>query len=338
MINKMLNDGISKVAIAQGTFFLLLTPMYLWMVYYKTVYDTDLGGLLVLSTILLIVYFPFQVILSQNKQELSIHSLLDNEDARRYLNILFTSVGIFVAGGVLSVFFTHMKGNIFFLIIGFSIYASWLYLSHNIFLIWMKSDLANFVKIAAMLLLIIGLFIASSILDIREEFGFSYIIAFISVFVQAIFTLILIMPSIAISVFRLVFNSKPSSDSSNNSNVTLMPLLFTPGGLFMFFMFFMFFMDWFSNYINSFNSHTVALLLTVSMIGISSLGTYFQLRVFAGTFFYTHIKKISLVLLALFYGIMIINMNIVNTIDNTSKKIQIIQANVSNFNKTVQPK
>jgi len=40
--------------------FFLLTPLYLALVYYKTVFSVDLNGLVFLSSVIFVLYFPFK--------------------------------------------------------------------------------------------------------------------------------------------------------------------------------------------------------------------------------------------------------------------------------------
>jgi len=62
----------------QALFFFLLAPIYLVLVYYKTVYDTDIDGLLIVSSMIFLFYLPFQALLSDNSKNISIQILLKN--------------------------------------------------------------------------------------------------------------------------------------------------------------------------------------------------------------------------------------------------------------------
>ena len=96
-------------------------------------------------------------------------------------------------------------------------------------------------------------------------------------------------------------------------------------------------MEWFSNFVNSFDAYWITLVLTASMIGVSAMGTYFQLQVFSGTFF-KNSKTISLVALSIFYGVMIVNVNIVSSVEKTSQKIRKSQISIQDFSNTLQQK
>jgi Na+/phosphate symporter len=72
------------------------------------------------------------------------------------------------------------------------------------------------------------------------------------------------------------------------------------------------------------------------MIGISAMGTYFQLRIFSATFF-KNSKSVSLAALCVFYGVMFVNMNIVSSVEQTSKKIHQSQISIKSFNNWLQP-
>ena len=82
--------------------------------------------------------------------------------------------------------------------------------------------------------------------------------------------------------------------------------------------------------------YSVALVLTATMIGISAMGTYFQLQVFSGTFF-KNSKAVSIAVLSIFYGAMLVNMNIVSSVEKTSQKIHKSQISIQNFNNRLQP-
>ncbi|UCN00027.1 hypothetical protein LCX93_10925 [Sulfurimonas sp. SWIR-19] len=325
--------------VAKSLFFFLLMPVYLGLVYYKTVYESDIEGLLALSVIMLLVYLPFASLLAQENAELSIYSLLENEEANRYLNLLFLFVGMFVllAGVIFALTFFHMghliaNMGMFNIGIALTIYAVWVLLTHRLFLIWLESDLINFLKMGFMLFLIIGLFIAHDISNIHQEVGFTYMVTLAWTVVKDIFFLIILMPAFFSYMLGFVGDSKKESIGG----ISLLPLLFTLPGFLFAYIVFVLFIDWASGFINSFNSYQAALALSVSMIVISALGTYFQLRVFMGTFFKQNVQKLSYVFLGIFYATMMIHMNLVDSIDKTASSISHMQWEAKHVNKKLQ--
>jgi hypothetical protein len=314
----------------QALFFFLLAPIYLVLVYYKTVYDVNTDGLLIVSFMIFLFYLPFQALLSDSSKDISIQVLLENEDATNYLNNLFIFIGfIFIVGKIIEQFgLSHYKT--IEITYGLIIYLLWVNLTFKIFSIFAESDLTNILKMLFFLFLILGLIAVSRISNIHES-GFAYFVVLIWTVIKFAFFMVFFMPPLYLAALGMMPDTPQNTKkSSSEGSVAFLPVLL--GG----FLLFVMFMEWFSDFINSFDAYSVALILTTFMIGISAMGTYFQLRIFSATFF-KNSKGVSLAALCVFYGVMFVNMNIVSSVEQTSKKIHQSQTSIKSFNNWLQP-
>ena len=304
----------------QSIFFFLLTPLYLGVVYYKTVFNVDINGLLALSLFILTFYLPIHILLNKNNQFMSISSLLNNKETIKYFSTIFPIIilVILALGTTLILSINNFTLDYYYLNISFLIvsYILWIVLTHKIFLIWIQNDCALFLQITLLLFFTLSLFLASFIFEISQEFNTLYILGFFHNLTKTLLLVIFLMPSLILYLLGIL----KYKESSLKHKLALTSFIFTPFGFLISLVFLTILIECILEFTSAFDSYTKAILLTLGMILISAVGSYFQLHLFTNMFFKKY-KKLTHILFLSFYVLMVVNILLYDSINGMSQKI-----------------
>ena len=337
--------------IIEKTIFLMLTPLYLFLIYYKTVMGADLEGLIAVSFVIFILYLPIQILVTENDLELTFDAIFNNYDVVSYLRIVFGILGL-LALFTLSHFLPFGKEmeKMFTTGIGIVIYGLWWFLTNRLLKLANEGSDEAKVKIIGWLIFIMTLVLASFMSELPNKIGFEYFLTLAVMIFQVSIVTLLLIPSIGIRVFwnilvaivksglKSAFGSNKKSYSTSNAKDLEESLQVPMAILLLAVMFLVPFIDWINSIVADVDPYMTAIGLTLSMIFISAMGAYFQVRIFVATLVkdVARHKTVTLTVLGVFYGAMIVNMGIVNTIENSSTEIKKVQRGFDMFNRSIQ--
>ena len=320
-----------------------MTPLYLGIIYYKIVTGADLLGLFTVTFIIAVFYLPLKALLVSNGSELTLHSLFKDEDIEQYLNSIFYFVIIFIGTGILLSLlslFLDKNDNISF-IVGVAailiVYFSWASITMRYGDVMALVSTFEAIKMFGIVLFLMVLFVAIDISEIRQS-GFDYILSLVFIVFKDIIIILLAFPGFFMAVYE-AFGIKSSSTKKKSDVSIIGILLYLSPGLFLFgFIFFSMFIEWFSDFINDFNAYYIAFSITALMMIVSAYGTLFQVRLFMGSFFDNQKKALqaSFVFVAVFYGAMIIHINLLDSINHNTHEISSFQHSIEEFNRSFQ--
>ena len=324
--------------------FLSLTPLYLFLIYYKTVSGADLEGLLIVSVAILVVFLPVQLLVQENQLETNRIEIFEDETIARYLNAVFVFMTIFTIYIFLHYAGLEQQDKETKRIAAGIFYISWWYVSHQLLNIYKYVGETSKLKMLFLFLFIVMLIVSMSLAKLPSQMGWAYFLALFVELLKVSFTLLLIIPTLGIKVvgaffkamFRRTFRLKAPKI---NSTKDVEEMLKMPIATFLVFMMIGIPMiNQFSIWISSVNTYNIALLLTISMIFISLMGVIFQLQILISEFVQESkkAKKLLYVSIGAFYLAMIVNIGVANTIENSSLRMQGIQTEIMDSNTKLQ--
>ena len=324
--------------------FLSLTPLYLFLIYYKTVTGADLEGLMMVSVIILVVFLPVQLLVQENNLSASRVEIFEDETISHYLSAVFVFMTIFTIYIFLFYAGLQQQDKATIRVVVGVFYISWWYVSHQLLNIYKYVGDTSKLKMLFLFLFIVALIVSTSLAKLPSHMGWEYFLVLFVELLKVGFTLLLIIPTLGIKVISMIFKAmfrrtfrlkSPTINSTKDVEEMLkVPvisyLVFIGVGVPM--------INQFSIWISSVDTYNIALLLTISMIFISLMGVVFQLQIFISEFVQESQKAEKLLYLSIgaFYLAMIVNMGVVNTIENSSLKMQGIQTEIMDSNVKLQ--
>lgn len=339
VIKKILSSlSFVMVLVSNMKFFLLvLGVIYLVMIYYKTVIGAEISSLIEISVAIFIIYQPLQTIVAQRGIPFSIDAIAEDEEVIDYFRTLFVFVLLVGLDATFCAIFgtkgTILDGiHILFL---FSIYIAWYSITKKIFTLASGDDL-SFLKMFGTYLFIIALIVFSEFSDIPLYSDLvtnilSIAIGLIFLAIKVAFIAFVLMPPWGIRVVSSLFKIGGNMDRVVNMD-TLNSIAFI--GL----IGLIFGVPLFDYLFNSISSYTAALFITALMILISGIGAIYQISLIMSSFIKDSEKRFKYTIgaVAVFYLVMIVNMNVIDTIDNLSNKISHAQHSISEFDKSIR--
>lgn len=318
--------------------YLSLTPLYLFMVYYKTVLGADLEGLIAVSVVTLLLYVPIQILILQGRSDF----------IKVYLRLIFgliALVGLFAYLESMKVSKEIMGG------FAFAVYILWWFISSKLLDIALYGDSVAQLKIFGWFFFILGLSILNTVSSLPDQMNFMYFVELILMMLYIFLVTMLLVPRVGIKVFAKIMlfilkdglkgifgGSKEKRQSSEETTQEDVEKFFN------FIVFGIILVVIMSDVVNSFiqgmDPWWSAVGISATMIIVSAIGAHFQVNLFVSHFVQDSSKKtkITVTSLAIFYGAMMINMGLVNTIEKNSTKIQSTQKSMDTFNSSLQRK
>lgn len=301
-------------------FLLLLMPLYLYFIYIKLDSPNAISYTMVLSVIF-ILYLPIQVIASEKDIPVTFNLVYDDDDI---LKVVANSFLCVVALIIMQ--FYYSTGTVIF-------YLSWIVLQIQLYLIFKKANLFNKAKILFVLtsiMVILSYQFFSSLSRITTSFSLETFFVLFYILFQFMILTVVLFPVIGLVVFSkilLLLSRK------NNFNINIDGLFVLMTTILVMYFFLLYLTN---TVINSFSSSNIAFFTVYSFIILSSIGAYFQFKLFWSYFLEEKTSWIVTILsLVLFISILSIIVNVTGLIE---KRDQLIIQSQQDFNKFYQNK
>ena len=277
------------------------------------------------SFLLLILYVPVQALIEKEKLDYSVDNIFDNENIIMYLRTVLAFLATYVVYSII------MSSNIFTgymsFIIFIPLYIGWYIISVK--LLALAKDLKGLheLRIHGLLGFITFLFFISFFLALPSNQGFfNNLAAIVGLYIQMIIFVLLFLPAVGSHVASPLIKN-------GFAGISMLFSLLNPVKLILVYALLVFVVNGIDAIAQSINAYWMSFLVSIVMIGISALGSWFQINLFLSRY-QKDIqvrKKASLIFIGIFYTIMVLNMGLISTIKNNSHKIRATQKNVSSF-------
>lgn len=321
---------------------LALAPVYLFIVYYKSVVGADLESLIALSVFIFLLYVPMQIYFTENGVDDTIENLLADEWIMSYLRLIFlliilVGISAFILESLRPPEIVH---NIFALVI----YGVWWMVSNRLLDMAANGSATSVFKMYGWFAFILGLVLVSMMSELPSEFGLGYILTLLGILLSVGVTTLFLIPRVGLQVLYKLFLSAVRSPKRKSTTYSVDSIEKSLQGyiqiLFLSYIVLVPTIIGVSNFISSLNAYTVAFLLSASLIIVSAFGSYLQVSLFISAF-EKQTSKIALKsfsFVAIFYTAMMVNMNIVNTVETNAQKIAQTQKSVAKFSDSFEKK
>jgi len=326
--------------------FLALTPLYLWIVFYKLSSGADLEGILTLSAIIFVLYLPIQIITAENELSLSFQEIFGHQAIRSLLYPLF---GLLTLVGAFMLFEKYMVGSKEIGIGLFvALYGVWWYITNNLIDMLANGTETTKFKMISMLLFIISLIVMMKFPHLPSKIDAWYFLELAFSLLYIVMIGLAIVPKYGFKVLGKLYGSalKSTFGSKNKSSIDYDKVEAAAGGsmsilitMFLLYgMIFIPFISWLTSITDSWNSTAIAIFITVVTIVVSSFGAYFQVRLFISYFTQNQKKalRITIITLSIFYIAAIVNMGFIGTVDKSSRSIEFGQQKIHDFNENIK--
>ena len=326
----------------RASFFLILTPFYLWLVFAKLSVGADFEGILSISIIILVLYLPIQLTVKQYDIPLTFTEVFKHEEILKLIYPLFGML-------ILTALFTFGKEikmkNEYLMVIALIAYGLWWFLTSRLLTLIKHGDDETQLKMLGMFFFVIAIALISNFPKLPDSIDFWYFIAVALTALKVLLFTLMLVPQYGIKVvgflakdaLKSVFGG--STRSKKQSNIDVADAFEgSVGAVFMmmvlFVVIFVPFINWVTSITDSWNSQIIAILITILMIAISAFGAYFQIRLFISYFVKEKLKaqRVTTTFLSLFYLAAIINMGVTGTVDHRTKQLESTQKGIHNFN------
>ena len=323
--------------------FLLLTPLYLSLVFYKLSTGADFEGILAVSLVIFVLYLPIQVIASQYEIPLSFDAIFEHEEVLSLIYPLFgiiTLTGLFYALQYLGIDKNVLLG------VGIAGYGLWWLMTEKLFALIKNGDAQAKVKMVAMFMFMLGLLLIIKFPNLPKHIDGYYFLELAITVLYVIGIVILMIPRYTLKALGILYKDAFKS----MFRPTSLPLLiFSPLKaleasiaviLIVFMLFtavFVPFINWANHVVAGWNPTAIAIVMTIFMIVVSAFGAYFQLRIFISYFVKEHsrVKRSSTIFLTLFYISAVINMGLLGTIKINTEHFKSSQQKIKKLNQSV---
>lgn len=302
-------------------FIYALTPLYLVIIYYETVKGADLNSLIEITFVMFTIYIPVKMMITQKNLEFSYHAISEDKDIIQYFRYIFLFYISFIIPFIWII----------------TLIPTWWFLSKKIYELATEVDNKDSYTLFGTYIYLVVLMSASLLSSISGLHGMDYIGALFDSFFTIVLYAIILMPPLAYTILSSLFSGffsagKKALSVSFSIEKILGVLL---GG----YLLMAISIGAVSSFINSFDAYTLAFISTTIMILTSGLGSIFQIKLFVSTFKTDakEIQKLSIIFVGLFYAIMVVNMNIVDTVGKLSYSIKNKQEALFDFGKTFDP-
>ena len=323
--------------------FLSLTPFYLWLVFSKLSSGADFEGLLAISVIILVLYLPIQLIAKQYELPFSFKEIFEHDEILNLIYPLFgflLLVGMFTFGRA-----TDVEKNI---LMGISLaaYALWWLLTNRLFNLVERGNDETQIKMLSMLFFVIALALVINFPKLPSEINYMYFLELLLTMLYVAGITLIMLPKYGLKMLKIFAKDafRSAFKMKKKRSISVSPenaLEFSVGAVLSVFILFIAvvvpFINWVASITDNWGPRTIAISMTIFMILISAFGAYFQIRIFISYFVKEEAKtvKSTKTVLALFYLVAVINMGVMGTIDNSTKRLESSQNNIHNFNKKV---
>lgn len=316
--------------------FLLLTPIYMGIIYYKTIMNPNQYSLMIITGIILFVFSPFQFLLKDKKEKVDIFDIFKNEQIMDY----FKSIYIFVAVAIVSVFISSFLNNSYFWIFFIIIYISWYFISEKFILIFLELELKSQIKLIGIFLFFVltvylsgyselsyhssikintdNNFADSTLYSIDLSLNFiGLIFNIIKIFFISTLAILLLFPTLFMVLLENIDLSAFFSGIASIISIIFFVFLFL----------LIAFSDWISSILIKESIESTLRNISILMMFITFLGVLYQLKIFISYFTNNkiNIQKYSILLISIFYLSMFADIilnsaqNLV-TVHNTTKE------------------
>lgn len=302
---------------------LLLTPIYLALVFYKSYSGVDFASILLILLLMLGFYMPIQIITSEKKLDITYYDVYSDPNIQITISYVF---GFLVMGIITMITFIIYPPAGF--VTGFIMYAFWWQISNNIFIILKESGIINKIKILVTLLItiIIGVLYYITSLDINFNY-FNKIEALLLIFYIAgsiFITSFILIPHFALYVLK---NSRSFSFLFSQAGIStvvipvLLALLFSSIVI----------VRWLSEIVLTFDPYIWSYISLATFLLFSAMGALFQFRLFFSFFIESEliVKRISYISFLIFYITLGASISIMDRLDDTTKSIESFQKNIN---------
>lgn len=293
--------------------FLLLTPLYLGVTYYKTIMNPDQFTIMIGAGMMLFLFLPFQLSLKDN-QSYDVKEMLENEQILDY----FRTVYFFIAFAtiVILVFYYFLNVGLFFTLL--LLYIPWVNLSDKFINIIFELNFTSILKIFGMLMVFITSYFMSNIMDIGQlksvEYhnyldddpinklasSFVYVVSSVGNIFEYIFDVI---KTLFITVFGLVLLFPTFFMAVDISRISAVGKALPYIALFFIVFIFPSASDFFADILVQKNLETTLRNISIALFLITFLGVLFQIRVFF-TFFTKTPQTLTYISVGTFYLLM----------------------------------
>ena len=325
---------------------MLLTPLYLSLIFYKLSTGADFEGLFMVSVTILVLYLPMQLIIKQNELPLSHDVIFSYQEILNLLYPVFALIGMVTIYTVAQSFKIDDK-----ILVGIILatYAIWWWLTENLFQIVEKGDEEVQVKMVGMLLFVIALALMDHFPKLPSQIDLWYALELlITIFYVIVMTLFL-LPRYGLKVIKFLAkdalraanplsNKKERKQSRSVENDIESVLNVLIMAIFFFVLILVPLINWIASITDGWDPQVIAVIMTLFMIILSAFGAYFQLRIFISYFIkeINTAKKLANISLGLFYLATIVNMGFMETITESTQHLESTQKSIHEFNKKVQ--
>lgn len=336
-----MRENVSRQTYLKEWLFLLLTPLYLGIVFYKLLSGTQVEDILILSSAIFVLYLPIQIVVAENHLPLTFSAVFSHDEV---LSLIYPVVGlVLLAGGIMIIerFLPEFKDvavGIFLLM-----YALWWYVTNQLLELFKASSVETKIKMSSMLLFIVSLIIISNFPNLPAKVDGWYFVM-LAVYMGYVGVLLLaLVPKYAFVVLGHVFKSalkrtfsmkRTRSEVVDPSDAVEFSFTLLAGGFILYILAFIPLVSWMSQALNSWDATTLAVMITLTTVVVSLFGAYFQVRLFVSYFVQDNAKviKATIAVLALFYTGTFLSMGFMDTVDQNTKQVESGQKSLYKLN------
>lgn len=336
------------------TFLLLaMTPIYLALVYYKTVMGADTQSLLLISALILVVYVPIGAAISDNTLPVSIHTVLMHTSISKYLYLVFGLIVLYLLHeNVHLIHLNHKDTSDLRGVIALGIFSIWWLISGHLIKLATEGSDGTQLKMFFWVLFILSLIVIEFLPPLPSKISFMYFVELALSMLGVVVIGLLLVPQIGIKVFwaifkaimkdaiKTAFGSKKkrgggSKAFDKNLEELAAPLLMV---FLLYGMIFVPLINWFTSVTSSVDPFWTSVSITTIMILVSAFGVNFQLKLFY-SYFWNDTKrtaKASMITLGVFYALILANIGYLHKLNENAVRIEQGQKTLERFNQNLQ--
>lgn len=332
--------------------FLLMTPIYLGLVYYKMVSGVDTPALINISIIMAIFYVPLQIMVTESKLTVDIKAIANDTNIRAYFIPVCALIALLTLIGMMDLFHVGHRTNDATKLLSLIAYGIWWYVSEKLFALSQYDNYTIKIKLGFWLVFILSLLAIEFMPALPGKFDWTYAIGFVLNIIAFVVVGAMMVPRIGFQMLKRIvkaltgdalnsglYNSPSSIQQKHDSGYDVDAVIRPFVALFLLYsMVFIPFIGWLSSVANSIDPFWTAIWLTLIMTGISSLGAHFQLKLLFSRFLddQEKVQRISNVALFGFYLVILVNIGLINTIHDNENRIKETQQSIERLNNQLQ--
>lgn len=328
-----------------------LTPLYLFLVYFKTLMGADIDGLISISVLILVIYVPIGAAVTDNRLPVSIRTVITNTSLPKYLYLVIgLTLSILLLAFVDSLHINFRDKQNIGAAVSIVVYGFWWFISGHLNRLAKEGSDATRFKVLFWTYFILTLLIIRYLPPLPNEINFEYFVKLLYSMFHILVIISLFIPQVGRKILGVLFGmmAKKGYESvfGSKKKKRAMSLDGAMQGLgtlaFFALMFygvvFVPFMNWLTTTMSSIDPFWTSALFTTAMILVSAFGASFQLRLFFSYFWEDEqrVWKATRLALVAFYSLLLLNIGYLNKINKNAAAIEKTQKTIEQFNDKVQ--